>query len=57
MAPFFRGSKRKNWGFICLSVWLILTGIVPLIDFRVMGYSTFMSILAIAAGILILMDR
>jgi hypothetical protein len=48
---------RKNLGMLLLSVWLILTGALPLlrIGFPLLG--TLMAILAIASGVLLLLRR
>ncbi len=48
----------KNIGMLLLSIWLIITGVVvliPAIAFNGMG--TLMAILAIAAGVFILIGR
>ena len=45
----------KNLGMLLLGIWLILTGIMPLLNLRFSGSGTLMAILAIAAGILILL--
>lgn len=47
----------KRLGFILLGIWLILMGVVPLFKFSFSGLDTIMAILAIAAGILILIER
>lgn len=47
----------KNLGMLLLSIWLIATGIIPLINFSFQGLGTVMAILAIAAGALIAMGR
>jgi hypothetical protein len=47
----------KKIGVILLSVWLILTGIIPLIKLNFEGLPILMAILAIAAGALLLVDR
>lgn len=47
----------KNLGLILLSVWLILTGALPLLKFSFAGLDILMSILAIAAGILLLLRK
>ena len=47
----------KNLGLLLLGVWLILTGLIPLLNFSFQGLGTIMSILAIAAGVVILMGR
>ncbi len=48
----------RNLGMILLGVWLILTGLLPLLDVRLSGTVTMgLAVLAIAAGVLILLRR
>jgi hypothetical protein len=47
----------KNLGMLLLSIWLILTGLIALLGFSFQGLPLVMAILAIAAGVLILMGR
>lgn len=47
----------KNFGMLLLGVWLILSGLIPLLHLSFSGLGTLMAIVAIAAGALILMDR
>ena len=48
----------RNIGLILLGVWLILTGLLPLLDVRLSPTVTMvLAVLAIAAGILILLRR
>ena len=47
----------KKIGMILLAAWLILAGIVPLIDLKFQGLPIVQAILAIAAGGFILVDR
>jgi hypothetical protein len=47
----------KNLGMLLLSIWLILTGLIALLGFSFQGLPSVMAILAIAAGVLILMGR
>ncbi len=44
-------------GMILLSIWLILTGLIALLSFSFLGLPLIMAILAIAAGVLILLDQ
>ena len=44
---------RKNLGMLLLGVWLILTGLIPLLNISVAGLGTIMAVLAVAAGALI----
>jgi len=47
----------KNLGMLLLSIWLILTGVIPLLSLSFSGLHAVMAILAIVAGLLILMGR
>lgn len=47
----------KNIGLLLLAVWLILTGLIPLLHLSFSGLGTVMSILAVAAGVLIVVGR
>jgi hypothetical protein len=47
----------KNLGMILLGIWLILMGLIPLLHFSHSGLDILMAILAIGAGILLLLGR
>ena len=47
----------KNLGMILLSIWLILVGLTELLNFSFAGLPIIMGILAIAAGVLLLLGR
>jgi len=48
----------RNLGMILLGLWLILTGLLPLLSIRISStVTTGLAILGIAAGILILIRR
>jgi hypothetical protein len=47
----------KNLGMLLLGIWLIITGLVPLLDLSFSGLGTLMAILATAAGASILVGR
>jgi len=47
----------KNLGMLLLAIWLIVTGLVPLLQLSFSGLGTVMAILAIASGALILVGR
>jgi hypothetical protein len=47
----------SNVGMLLLAIWLILTGLVPLLHLSFSGLGTVMAILAIAAGVLIVVGR
>jgi hypothetical protein len=47
----------KNLGMLLLAIWLILGGLIPLLNLSFSGSGTLMAILAIAAGVLILIGR
>ncbi len=47
----------KNLGFLLLGIWLIITGLIPLLNFSFSGLGTIMAGVAIAAGALIIVGR
>jgi len=47
----------KSLGMLLLGIWLILTGLIELLSFSFAGLPIVMAILAIAAGVLILLGR
>jgi hypothetical protein len=49
--------KTKNFGTLLLGAWLIVTGLIPLLHLSFTGLGTVMAIVAIAAGVLILVGR
>ena len=52
------GFAGRSLGMILLAVWLILTGLLPLLNVRLSTtVTTGLAILAIAAGALILIRR
>lgn len=48
----------RNLGMLLLGIWLILTGLLPLLNMRVSAtVNTVLAVIAIAAGALILLRR
>ncbi len=47
----------RNLGMLLLATWLILTGLIPLLHLSFSGLGTVTAILAIAAGVLIVVGR
>lgn len=48
----------RNLGMLLLGLWLILTGLLPLLNIKISStVTTGLAILGIAAGVLILMRR
>ncbi len=47
----------KNLGMLLLAIWLIMTGLISVLSFSFAGLPLVMAILAIAAGVLILVGR
>lgn len=52
---FFRA--KRNLGLLLTGVWLILTGLLPLLNLTHTALTLVMQILAIAAGALLIMGR
>ncbi len=50
-------SITKNIGMLLLAIWLILSGVIPLLSLSFAGLGTIMAILAIVAGVFILLGR
>jgi len=50
-------KPTKNLGMLLLGIWLIVTGVIPLLNLSFSGLGTLMAILAIAAGVLISLGR
>jgi hypothetical protein len=46
-----------NSGMLVLGIWLLLLGALPLLNVNFDGQQTLLNILAIAAGVLILMNK
>jgi hypothetical protein len=46
----------KNLGMLLLAIWLILTGLLPFLKIN-FAYGDILAVLAIAAGVLILLQR
>jgi hypothetical protein len=49
--------NNRSYGVICLCVFLICYGLIALTNFRFAAEDIIMGILAIAAGVLILMGK
>jgi hypothetical protein len=48
----------RKLGMLLLGIWLILTGLLPLLSLRPSPtFNTVLAVLAIVAGLLILIDR
>ncbi len=52
-----RLAVMKSIGVILLGIWLIATGLIPLINLQFRGLTEVMCGLAIAAGVLLLIRR
>ncbi len=47
----------SNPGMLVLGIWLILTGALPLLNISFQGQAELLSLMAIAAGVLLLMNK
>jgi hypothetical protein len=57
-----RGGNRRDWyagnlGFLLLGIYLILVGILPFLRITAPGLNMILAVLAIAAGLLLLLRR
>lgn len=46
----------RNLGMLVLAIWLILTGLLPLLNLNIPNSGPILAILAIAAGVLLLLE-
>ncbi len=52
-----RGAGASSAGLVLLGTWLILWGLVPLVGIRIPGSDVVLGLLAIIAGVLIIIGR
>jgi hypothetical protein len=57
MGFFSFGQPRRSWGMILLAVWLILTGLQAFTTIPVGSLDKILPGLAIASGVLIILNR
>jgi hypothetical protein len=50
-------KMTRNIGMLLLALWLVVTGLIPLLHLSFSGMGTGMAVLAIAAGVLIAIGR
>ena len=50
-------KATKNLGMLLLGIWLIATGLIPLLQLSFSGLGILMALVAVAAGALIIVDR
>jgi hypothetical protein len=56
--PLTNTLAGRNLGMLLLGIWLILTGLLPLLNVRISGtVTTVLAVVAIVAGVLILLRR
>ena len=48
---------KKNLGLVLVGVWLIMHGLIQVVNFNFSGLGTVMAILAIVAGALVVVGR
>jgi hypothetical protein len=53
----FFQRNQKNLGMLLLGIWLIMSGLLPFLHLGFSGLGLIMQVLAIAAGVLLLLGR
>jgi hypothetical protein len=48
---------KKNLGLLLLGIWLVVHGLIQVVNFSFSGLGTAMAVLAIVAGALIIVGR
>lgn len=49
--------QGRGWGVLLLAVWLIAMGLLPMFGFSGEGIRFILHVLAVVAGILLILDR
>lgn len=49
--------RHRNIGLVLAGVWFTLTGLIPILDIHIENFNLIMALLAIAAGVLLLIGR
>ena len=52
-----RINLRQNLGMLLLAIWLIATGLLALVSISIPGIGLVLALLALAAGVLLLLGR
>jgi hypothetical protein len=52
-----RTGMTKNLGMLLLGIWLIVSGLLQVVSIAIPGIGTILAVLAIAAGVLIVMGK
>ena len=50
-------AGTKNWGMLLLAVWLIIQGVSAFVDISFAQLGAVLAVLAIASGVLLLLER
>lgn len=50
-------KMTKNLGTVLLAIWLVLTGITQLVEIPIPSFNLIMAALAVAAGVLMFMNK
>jgi hypothetical protein len=53
----WRWHSQRSWSQLALGVWLIATGLLPLLNISIPYGGQLLSLLAVVAGVLIIMRR
>lgn len=48
---------QRNWGITLTAIWLIFTGLIVLVNLQFQAISIIMAILALVAGVLLLIGK
>ncbi len=49
--------KTRNIGIILTGIWLLLTGLLNILNIYITNFSLLMGLLAVAAGVLLLLGK
>lgn len=50
-------TRKRNWGMLMLGIWLVVTGMTPFVNITAVNMVHVSALLAIVAGLAILLGR
>lgn len=54
---FVFGQSRRSWGRVLLAIWLVVSGLQKFVSIPIPSLEHILAGIAIAAGVLIVLDR
>ena len=55
--PYYGSRVNKSKGLLLLGAWAVLDNVLPLLNLRIPNSGLLLAVLAIVAGVLLILDR